>query len=113
MRVELLHIPDCPNCEVATRLLKEILHEHGLPPKIAELSVTDFAQAEALAFPGSPTIRIDGKDVDPTFPDQGYRGLSCRTYIVDGKRQGVPSRAMISLAIRAALLADPSKIEES
>jgi hypothetical protein len=94
-------------------LLKEILHEHGLPPKIAELSVTDFAQAEALAFPGSPTIRIDGKDVDPTFPDQGYRGLSCRTYIVDGKRQGVPSRAMISLAIRAALLADPSKIEES
>jgi hypothetical protein len=112
MRVELLHIPDCPNYQVAARLLREILHEHGLPEKIAEVSVTDFTQAEVLAFPGSPTIRVNGKDVDPTFPDQDYRGLSCRTYIVDGKRQGVPSRAMISLAIRAALLADPSKFEE-
>ena len=113
MRIELLHIPDCPNYEVAARLLKEILHEHGLPQKIADVPVTDFAQAEALTFPGSPTIRIDGKDVDTTFPEQGYRGLSCRTYIVDGKRQGVPSHAMISLAIRAALLADPSRLEES
>jgi hypothetical protein len=114
MRVELLHIPDCPNYEVAARLLKEILHEHGLPPKIiAEVSIADFAQAVALAFPGSPTIRINGKDVDPAFPEQDYRGLSCRTYILDGKRQGVPSRAMISQAIRAPLLADPSKLEES
>jgi hypothetical protein len=103
MRVELLHIPDCPNYEVAARLLKEILHEHGLLPKIAEVSVTDFAQAEALAFPGSPTIRIDGQDVDPALPEQGYRGLSCRTYIVDGKLQGFPSHAMIDQAIRAAL----------
>jgi hypothetical protein len=113
MRVELLHIPDCPNARIAARLLKEILHEHGLPQKIAEVSLTDFAQAEALAFPGSPTIRIDGKDVDPAFPEQRFRGLSCRTYIVDGKRQGFPSHAMISLAIRAALLVDPSKLEES
>jgi DNA-binding beta-propeller fold protein YncE len=113
MRVELLHIPDCPNSEVAARLLKEILHEYGLPQQIAEVSVTDFAQAEALAFPGSPTIRVDGKDVDTTFAEQGYRGLSCRTYIVDGKRQGVPSHAMISLAIRAALLANPSGLEKS
>jgi hypothetical protein len=103
MRVELLYIPDCPNYEAAARLLKEILHEHGLPHKIAEVSVTDFAKVETLAFPGSPTIRIDGKDVDTTFPERGYRGLSCRTYIVNGKRQGFPSHAMISLAIRAAL----------
>jgi hypothetical protein len=112
MRVELLHIPDCPNYQVAARLLREILHEHGLPQKIAEVSVTDFTQAEVLAFPGSPTIRINGKDVDPTFPGQDYRGPSCRTYMLDGKRQGVPSRAMITLAIRAALPADPSKLEE-
>ena len=113
MRVELLHIPDCPNSRIAARLLKEILREHGLPQKIAEVSVTDFAQAEALAFTGSPTIRVDGKDVDPAYPEQGYRGLSCRTYIVDGKRQGVPSHAMISLAIRSAFSVDRTKLEES
>jgi len=112
MRVELLHIPDCPNYEVAAQLLKEILREHGLPQNISEVSVTDFAQAEVLAFPGSPTIRVDGKDVDPALPEQGYRGLSCRTYIVDGKRQGFPSPAMISLAIRSAISAGRLKIKE-
>ena len=110
MRVELLHIPDCPNYEVAAQLLKEILSENGLPQNISEVSVTDFAQAEVLAFPGSPTIRFDGKDVD--FPEQGYRGLSCRTYVVDGKRQGFPSHAMISLAICSALSADRTKLED-
>jgi len=112
MRVELLHIPDCPSYEVAAQLLKEILREYGLPQHISEVSVTDFAQAEALAFPGSPTIRVDGKDVDSALPEQGYRGLSCRTYIVDGKRQGFPSHAMISLAIRLALPADRTKFRE-
>ena len=112
MKVELLHIPDCPNYEVAAQLLKEILSENGLPQNISEVSVTDFAQAEVLAFPGSPTIRVDGKDVDSALPEQGYRGLSCRTYIVDGKRQGLPSHAMISLAICSALSADRTKLED-
>lgn len=112
MRVELLHIPDCPSYEVAARLLKEILREHGLPQHISEVSVTDFAQGEVLAFPGSPTILVDGKDVDSALPEQGYRGLSCRTYIVDGKRQGFPSHTMTSLAIRSALSADRTKFRE-
>jgi hypothetical protein len=66
MRVELLHIPDCPNYPVAAKLLREILRAHGLPQNISEIRVMDFTQAAALAFPGSPTIRIDGKDVDAT-----------------------------------------------
>jgi hypothetical protein len=112
MRVELLHIPDCPNYPVAAKLLREILRAHGLPQNISEIRVMDFTQAAALAFPGSPTIRIDGKDVDATLPQQAYRGLSCRTYVVEGKRQGVPSRDMISQAIRSALSMDPAKPKE-
>ena len=105
MKIELLHIADCPNIDAVRRLLKEALRELGLPEAISEIEVCDSAQAEALAFPGSPTVRVDGKDVETTFPAQGGYGLACRTYVIDGTRQGVPSQEIISKAIRSAVAA--------
>jgi hypothetical protein len=103
MKVELLHAPDCPNYQSAKRMLKKVLREHKLQEEIAEIIVTDFAQSEALRFAGSPTIRIDGENVDPTSPERAHHRFSCRVYVVDGKLQGVPSHGMISRAIRSAL----------
>jgi hypothetical protein len=74
-----------------------------LPEEISEIEVCDPAQAEELAFPGSPTIRVDGKDVETTLPVQGSYGLSCRTYVIDGTLHGVPSQEVISKAIRLAV----------
>jgi hypothetical protein len=137
MRVELLYIADCQNHAVAAHTLRETLRERGLPDTVSEILVTDRAQAETLAFPGSPTIRIDGSDIEggllaqrtcseatlfcrPEVAEGSTRsdpqaegtsgirsaaadyGLSCRTYMVDGKRQGVPSTDMIREAIGAA-----------
>ena len=107
MKIELLHIADCPNADAARRLLKETMREVGLPEEISEVEVCDSVQAEALAFPGSPTIRVDGRDVENTPP--GY-GLACRTYLIDGTRSGVPSAEMIRNAMRSAVaLADKEK----
>src|SRR5262249_54434392 len=103
---------DCPNYRKAAQLLQEILRENGLPPEISEIPITDPAQAQALAFPGSPTIRVDGNDVDPTLPGRPYCGLSCRTYVVDGKLKGVPSHDMVRQAIRSALSADRTQSKE-
>ncbi len=110
MKIDLLHIADCPNIDAARQLLKEALRELGLPEEISEIEVCDSEQAEALAFPGSPTIRVDDKDVETSLPGQGTYGLSCRTYVIDGKRQGVPSQEIIRKAIRSApALADREK----
>ncbi len=100
MKVELLHIADCPNIDAARQLLKEALRELGLREEISEVEVCDSGQAEALSFPGSPTIRVDGADVETTSP--GF-GLACRTYLIDGRRYGVPSAEMIRNAMRSAL----------
>ena len=102
MKVELLHIADCPNSEAARRLLKETLRELGLCEEISETEVRDRTQAEALNFPGSPTIRVEGMDVE-ALPRQNSYGLSCRTYMVGGKLQGVPTQEMIRGAIRSAV----------
>jgi hypothetical protein len=101
---------ECGARGTSRRLIKEALRELGLPEEVSEIEVCDSAQAEALAFPGSPTIRVDDKDVETSLPGQGSYGLSCRTYVIDGKRQGVPSQEVIRKAIRPALaLADREK----
>jgi hypothetical protein len=102
MKIELLHIADCPNTEAARGLLIEALRELRLSEEISEIEVCDSAQAEALAFAGSPTIRVDGKDVETTLPSQDSYALSCRTYVIDGTRHGFPSDEIIRKAIRSA-----------
>jgi hypothetical protein len=69
MKVELLHIADCPNTEVARRLVEEALRELGLCDKITEVEVSDPMQAERLHFPGSPTVRVGcgGAVATPTW----------------------------------------------
>src|SRR6516225_9782779 len=102
MKLELLHIADCPNIEATGRLLNQSLRERGLVEEIREIEVSDSSQAEALSFRGSPTIRVDGIDVEAGLP-RNSNGLSCRIYIIDGKPQAAPTREMIRRAIRSAL----------
>jgi hypothetical protein len=57
MKLELLHIADYPNTDATRRLLKHTLRELGLTEDIREIEISDSSQAQALSFPGSPTIR--------------------------------------------------------
>ena len=105
MKIELLYVADCPNRQPTIEIVEEVLREEGLPPDIIEIEISDPAQAAALSFVGSPTVRVDGKDVEPgvnLFPSYG---VSCRTYFVDGRFEGTPRREWI----RNAALASKSK----
>ena len=102
MKVELLYIAECPNYPEAARILKETLSEFGSRDEVSEIEVTDSAQADALAFIGSPSIRIEGRDIEPIEPTERHYGISCRTYLVDGKLTGVPPLEMIRAAISSA-----------
>jgi len=61
-------------------LVRDVLISEGVAAEIRELLVTDEAMATDLAFSGSPTIRINGRDV-VVEPSQGKAfALSCRLY---------------------------------
>ena len=96
---------DCPNTDPARMLLRETLLELGQADEIAEVEVSDPAQADALNFPGSPTIRVNGIDVDNLTRQNSY-GLSCRTYLIGGSVHGLPAREMIRNAIQSAVSRD-------
>jgi len=99
MKIEVLYVPNCPNHTVALERLREILPVESFQEQVSEVLVSDTAMAQLLKFPGSPTIRINGQDVEPRNEQTVSFGLMCRLYS-DGS--GAPSQQKLRAAIEKA-----------
>jgi hypothetical protein len=77
-----------------------VLQQCGLDYPIIEKRVTDANAAQDLRFLGSPTVRINDNDIEPSARSRTDYGLMCRTYLGSG---GVPSEEMIRSALAALL----------
>jgi len=102
-RVELLWWRDCPSWERALAMLREAMAAGGLDPDLIEVREIDTEEsAEREVFIGSPTIRVDGRDVQP--PAEGEpTGLACRVYRRrDGRTSPLPDPDDLREALRAA-----------
>lgn len=98
--IEFLWFGDCPNHPAARALLAGVVDELAPGTPIQEVDATDPAVAAALRFPGSPTIRVDGRDVDPSYVDPGDYTPRCRLYRTGAGLRGVPERRWIEDALR-------------
>jgi hypothetical protein len=99
MKIELFYWDGCPSHPEAREQLQQLLDERGISDEIDLREVQTDAEAEALGFPGSPTIRVDGRDVDPAGA-HGPPSLSCRIYhLPDGRVSPVPSREQLEEAL--------------
>ena len=100
LRVELLAIEDCPHLEQAQRDLQTVLRRGIIEVPIQLVFVTGQDDAEFLGFQGSPTIRVNGEDVDPQ-PDLPI-AVACRVYRdTAGHVVGSPPIEMIRAAVDA------------
>jgi proline dehydrogenase len=89
MRVELLVSPLCPHAEATEAVVREALTVDGREPSVQRIFVSDLDHAAGLGFHGSPTLRIDGRDVVPPPAGEPIH-LGCRLYPQpDGGRTGV------------------------
>lgn len=79
MRVELLATLDCPHLERAEEIARRALANNGHTPHIDRVYVSDLDNAAGLGFHGSPTLRIDGRDVVPVPVGEPVH-LGCRLY---------------------------------
>jgi hypothetical protein len=97
VKVELLYWAGCPSYPEARELVEDVL---GDASDVEVREVTTQEEAEALRFPGSPTIRVDGVDVDSEGANS-RPALNCRIYhLPDGQVSPVPSREMLEAALR-------------
>ena len=100
MTVEFLYWEGCPSYPEARELLEDIVRSQAADVEIRVRKVETREEAAELGFPGSPTIRIDGRDVDPAGADEPP-SLSCRIYhLPDGNVSPIPSREQLEEALR-------------
>jgi hypothetical protein len=64
-RIELLYAPDCRAVPEARSLIDRLVRESSGPIEVREVIIASLEEAQSLRFPGSPTIRVNGRDVDP------------------------------------------------
>lgn len=90
--VELLWFADCPNHVAARRMLEEVIAEVAPGNPIHAIDATDSVVAERVRFPGSPTIRVDGQDIDPAYREPDDYTPRCRLYRTRAGLRGLPDR---------------------
>ena len=103
MKIEFLWFDECRNHEAARELLKAVLQTKHVQVNIEDIDASDPERAEQLHFPGSPTIRINGRDIEPGFVDPGDYWPRCRLYQIASGLAGLLQRDWLERAIDEAI----------
>ena len=98
--VSVLYFDGCPNHPPAVEAVRRVADRLGIDVRIEQIDVPGPDRVHDLRFLGSPTIQVNGEDVEPTARTRTDFAFGCRTY-PDGS--GVPSDAMIVAALREAM----------
>ena len=98
MHFEVLYFEGCPTYVATTRTLREALSELGVEADVELVAINTDEEAKRLQFPGSPTIRVDGRDLF-AVPERSGWALSCRTYATPEGLKGYPTGEMVRDAL--------------
>ncbi len=101
-RVEILYFAGCPNHEAARALVERIAADLRIEPQIDLVEVSGLAAARALRFLGSPTVRVNERDVEPGAEKRNDFVLSCRVYRTEHGLGGQPAEALVREALARA-----------
>ena len=100
MRVEVLYFDGCPNHEAFLPRLRELVAMTGGDADVELRRVDDLGAAERERFLGSPTVRVNGVDIDAGARTRSDFGLKCRLYRTDTGLHGQPPDEMVLAALR-------------
>ena len=98
--VEVLTFEGCPHAQPALELVERVVGELGLDATVRRIDVPDLETAETHRFLGSPTIRVNGRDVEPGAEERTDFGLKCRLYRTPEGFAGTPPDAWVLEALR-------------
>lgn len=98
MEIELLYTKDCANYKSTKRLIQDTLEELKVKHTLKETEIRTIEEAEKHSFGGSPTVRINGKDIEPENRGEAA-GLMCRIY---ANGTGMPDAEVLRFKIAQA-----------
>jgi hypothetical protein len=102
VRIELLYFDGCPSHELLHPRLERLLQEADVLDAIELRRVESPEVAEVERFLGSPTLRVNGQDVEPGADARTDYGLKCRLYRTDDGTSPLPPDAWIKAALDRA-----------
>jgi hypothetical protein len=102
MRIEVLYFDGCPNHETLLPRLRELMDRAGIAEEVRLRRVESIEDAERERFLGSPTLRIDGRDVEPGADERRDFGLKCRLYRSAFGPAGMPADDWVLSALGVA-----------
>jgi hypothetical protein len=88
--VELLYFDGCPHYEAVLARLEDLLRQAGVDGRVRLRNIPDEAAAVRERFLGSPTVRVDGYDVEPGAGERSDFGMACRLYATDEGSVAMP-----------------------
>ncbi len=103
MKVELLYFDGCPSYGRLLPRLRELVAAADPGVEVELRRIETSSEAEAERFLGSPTVRVDGLDIDPGAARRRDFGIKCRLYeTADGLGPLPPERLITAALDRAA-----------
>jgi len=99
VKVRVLFFEGCPSYKQAIDNLRGALAETKINADIELIRVNSDEEALAQKFLGSPTIQINGVDLEGPAAQSAGLGFGCRVYYEGGRMQGWPSKERIRNAI--------------
>ncbi len=103
VRVEILARKDCPSRGMAIAVVEKVVAETGVPTEIEVVEMTSQEQARSRRFLGSPTVRVDGRDVDQRQNGNKEFTLADRVYRTDRGLAGWPDAEWVREALLRAV----------
>jgi hypothetical protein len=101
--IEVLYVEGCPKYRGALALVERVRGELGIDAELRTTLVRDQAAAEQARFAGSPTVRVDDRDVEPGSEPPAEYTVACRLYRLEHRFTGQPEeRSMREALLRAA-----------
>lgn len=100
MKLEVLYFDGCPGYEQLLPTLRELATTHGA--ELVQSRVETAQHAEQARFLGSPSVRVDGRDIEPGAQRRTDYGLKCRLYRSAEGQSGLPPLEWIEQALRPA-----------
>jgi hypothetical protein len=98
VRIEILGFAGCPNLEPTVRRVHQIASAMDLPADITVRMLDDADDPALCRFLGSPTVQVNGIDIEPAARSRMDFAFGCRVY----GETGTPPASMIETAIRDA-----------
>ncbi len=99
-KIGIFFIEGCPGVLPAAKHIKEVIAEESIDAEISLILIETPEDARQLHFTGSPTVRINGIDIETNIKDIKDYALRSRLYTIDGKNSDYPSKDMIRAAIK-------------